>query len=303
MRDELATYECSISLWLKLRYAFAYDEIFVGLATGGRDVLRGFSTMEIIFLGSGTSQGVPMIACECAVCTSTDPRNHRTRASIHVVMDGLHVQVDAAPEFRLQCLREKITQMDFFILTHGHADHVVGMDDLRRFCEMAGGVALTVYSTEEGMGRVKLIYPYAINERPVAKGYAAFKLLPMPPVMDLPQGKIYSTLLPHGSIHTIGLVFVEKSSGKKFVYYNDCKSVPPEAVAFARDAEVVVLDGLRPEAHHSHMNIEEACAAAREIGCPMTYLTHMTHHVDYVTWNEKLPTGVNLAYDGLRLKL
>jgi phosphoribosyl 1,2-cyclic phosphate phosphodiesterase len=259
--------------------------------------------MEIIFLGSGTSQGVPMIACSCAVCTSTDPRNHRTRACIHVEMDGLHVQVDAAPEFRLQCLREKITQMDFFILTHGHADHVVGMDDLRRFCDLLGGQALTVYTTEEGMARVRTIFPYAIADRPVSHGYAAFRLLPMPAVLELPQGRIYSTPLPHGSISTLGLVFEEKSSGRKFAYFNDCKRVPPEAVALARGAEMVVLDGLRPETHVSHMNIAEACAAAAEIGCPATYLTHMTHHVDYEQCSPKLPAGVRLAYDGLRLKL
>ena len=259
--------------------------------------------MEIIFLGSGTSQGVPMIACDCAVCTSTDPRNHRTRASIHVEMDGLHVQVDAAPEFRLQCLREKITEMDFFILTHGHADHVVGMDDLRRFCDLRGGQALTVYTTEEGMARVRTIFPYTIADRPVAHGYAAFKLLPMPAVLELPQGRIYSTLLPHGSISTLGLVFEEKSSGKKLAYYNDCKRIPPEAVVLAKGADMVVLDGLRPEVHGSHMNIAEACAAAAEIGCPATYLTHMTHHVDYECWSQQLPLGVRLAFDGLRLKL
>lgn len=244
-----------------------------------------------------------MIACECAVCTSTDLRNHRTRASIHVVMDGLHVQVDAPPEFRLQCLREKITRMDFFILTHGHADHVVGMDDLRRFCDLLGGQALAVYSTEEGMGRVQAIFPYAVADRPLTQGYAAFKLRPMPAVLDLPQGKIYATLLPHGSISTLGLVFEERSSGKKFAYYNDCKRVPPEAVALARGADAVVLDGLRPEPHGSHMNIDEACAVAVEIGCRQTYLTHMTHHIDYAEYSEKLSGQVQLAYDGLRLRL
>src|SRR6187402_214394 len=136
--------------------------------------------MEIIFLGTGTSQGVPVIACDCAVCTSTDPRNKRTRACIHVVMDGLHVQVDAAPEFRLQCLREKIQGVDIFVLTHGHADHIAGMDDLRRFCDLLGGEALTVYSTDEGISRVLAVYPYAIMERSVVKGYPAFKLAEMP---------------------------------------------------------------------------------------------------------------------------
>src|SRR2546421_8209430 len=161
--------------------------------------------MEVIFLGTGTSQGVPMIACDCPVCTSTDPRNKRTRASIHVVMDGLHVQVDAAPEFRLQCIRDNIRALDLFILTHGHADHIAGMDDLRRFCDLLGGNALTVYSTDEGIGRVRAMYPWAIAERPVSKGYAAFKLLPMPAMIDLPQGTIQSTVLPHGGVITLGL--------------------------------------------------------------------------------------------------
>jgi len=260
--------------------------------------------MEVIFLGTGTSQGVPMIACDCAVCTSADPRNHRTRSCIHVVMDGLHVQVDAAPEFRLQCLRERITRLDFFILTHGHADHIVGMDDLRRFCDLRGGTALTVYTTEEGMARILSIFPYTIAERPVAKGYAAFKLTAMPQVLELPQGTIRSTLLPHGGINTLGLVFEEKSSGKKFVYYNDCKRVPREAVALAEGADAVVLDGLRPELHPTHLNIEEACAVAAEIKGKVTYLTHLTHSVDHEQWSAKLAAqGVQLAYDGLRLKL
>jgi phosphoribosyl 1,2-cyclic phosphate phosphodiesterase len=259
--------------------------------------------MEVIFLGTGTSQGVPMIACDCAVCTSKDPRNQRTRASIHVVMDGLHIQVDAAPEFRLQCLREKITWVDLFILTHGHADHVAGMDDLRRFCDLHGGTALTIYTTEEGMGRVLSIYPYAIMERPIVKGYAAFKLQAMPEVLDLPQGTITSTLLPHGGVNTLGLIFVERSSGRKLVYYTDCKRVPREAVALARGADVVVLDGLRPQPHPSHMTIDEAVAVAQEIGAPASYLTHLTHLSDHGETDRQLPSGISLAYDGLRLSV
>ncbi len=259
--------------------------------------------MEVIFLGTGTSQGVPMIACDCAVCTSKDPRNQRTRASIHVVMDGLHIQVDAAPEFRLQCLREKITWVDLFILTHGHADHVAGMDDLRRFCDLHGGTALTIYTTEEGMGRVLSIYPYAIMERPIVKGYAAFKLQAMPEVLDLPQGTITSTLLPHGGVNTLGLIFVERSSGRKLVYYTDCKRVPREAVALARGADVVVLDGLRPQPHPSHMTIDEAVAVAQEIGAPASYLTHLTHLSDHGETDRQLPSGISLAYDGLRLSI
>jgi phosphoribosyl 1,2-cyclic phosphate phosphodiesterase len=259
--------------------------------------------MEVIFLGTGTSQGVPMIACDCAVCRSNDARNRRTRASIHVVMDGLHVQVDAAPEFRLQCLRENIRALDVFILTHGHADHIAGMDDLRRFCDLLGGTALTVYSTEEGMGRVLAMYPYAMAERPLAKGYAAFKLVAMPEAIELPQGTIQSTLLPHGGLNTLGLVFTERSTRKKFAYYTDCKRVPHAAVELARGSDLVVLDGLRPLPHPSHMSIEEAIGVAREIGAAQTWLTHLTHLSDHAELASSLPGGIAPAHDGLRIKL
>lgn len=272
------------------------------LARFARTVFRSF-TMEVIFLGTGTSQGVPMIDCGCAVCTSADPRDARFRASIHVVMDGLHIQVDAAPEFRLQCLREKINWIDLFILTHGHADHISGMDDLRRYCDLLGGIALPVYSTDEGMGRVLAMFPYAIAERPISKGYAAFKLIDMPRRIELPQGVIESTLLPHGGVNTLGLTFTEKSSGKKFTYYTDCKRVPREAVEQARGSDIVVLDGLRPLPHPTHMNIEEAVATAAEIAAPQTYLTHLTHLTGHAEWEPKLPAGVKFAYDGLRLVL
>lgn len=259
--------------------------------------------MEVIFLGTGTSQGVPMIACDCAVCTSTDPRNRRTRASIHVEMDGLHVQVDAAPEFRLQCIRENIRRMDFFVLTHGHADHISGMDDLRRFCDLLGGNALTVYSTDEGMGRVLAMYPYAMAERPISKGYAAFKLETMPGLLEFPQGTIQSTLLPHGGVTTLGLVFTERSSGKRFAYYTDCKRVPREAIALSQHADALVLDGLRPLPHPTHLSISEAVAVAQEIGATTTWLTHLTHLTDHAELAASLPAGIQPAFDGLRLKL
>jgi phosphoribosyl 1,2-cyclic phosphate phosphodiesterase len=264
---------------------------------------RSVDGMEVVFLGTGTSQGVPMIACDCAVCTSPDPRNKRTRASIHVVMDGFHIQVDASPEFRLQCLAQDIRKLDFFILTHGHADHVVGMDDLRRFCDLIGGEALTVYTTDEGRRRVQFVFPYAVADRPVARGYAAFKLAQMPTRVDLPQGTIESTLLPHGSADTLGLIFTERSSGKKFVYYTDCKTVPEEALALARGADAVVLDGLRPQTHPSHMSIPEAVAVAQVIGAPRTWLTHLTHLSDHATTEAGMPPEVRLAFDGLRFEV
>jgi phosphoribosyl 1,2-cyclic phosphate phosphodiesterase len=259
--------------------------------------------MEVIVLGSGTSQGVPMIGCGCPVCTSPDPRNRRTRASVHVVMDGLHVQVDAAPEFRLQCLGAGVDRLDLFILTHGHSDHVAGMDDLRRFCDLGGGRALPVYSTDEGMARVLAIYPYAIVDRPLVRGYPAFHLAGMPGALELPQGTIRSTLLPHGDSQTLGLVFTEKSSRKKFAYYTDCKQLTDEAVELARGSDAVILDGLRPLPHPSHMSIEEAIEAGRGLCAGGIWLTHLTHLTDHAALEATMPRPFRLAYDGLRIPL
>jgi phosphoribosyl 1,2-cyclic phosphate phosphodiesterase len=259
--------------------------------------------MEVIFLGTGTSQGIPMIACSCAVCSSDDPRNCRSRTSVHVVMDGLRIQVDAAPELRLQCVRERISGVDLFILTHGHADHVLGMDDLRRYCDLRGGEGLPVSSTPDALERVRAIYPYAIGDRPEFRGYPAFKLRDMPPRLELEQGTIESVCLPHGRVQVLGLVFTERSSGRKFAYYTDCKLVGPQARDLAAGADLLALDGLRQEPHPTHMTIDEATATALEIGVPVTYLTHLTHTVDHAAVEATLPPQVRLAYDGLRISL
>lgn len=259
--------------------------------------------MEVTFLGTGTSQGVPMIACDCEVCRSTDPRDRRTRTSVHVVMDGLHIQVDAAQEFRLQCVANNIRQIDEFILTHGHADHLAGMDDLRRFCDMRGNVALPIWTTEEGMVRVREMFSYAIGAKPQFKGYPAFQPCLMPEVREFPQGTIRSCRLSHGAVEVLGLVFEERSTGAKFSYFTDCKEVGPAQRDIARGSDVVVLDGLRPESHPTHMSIPEAIETARAIGAPQTFLTHMAHFVLHHRDEPNLPSGVKFAYDGLTVSI
>jgi phosphoribosyl 1,2-cyclic phosphate phosphodiesterase len=258
--------------------------------------------MEVIFLGTGTSQGVPMIAQAPGSVNLANPRNWRMRSSIHVVMGATRIQVDAAQEFRLQCVREDIRDADVFILTHGHADHILGMDDLRRFCDELPDHVLPVYSTPEGLARIRQVYPYAVGERPAARGYPCFRLREMPARLELPGGVVHSVLLPHGDVQTLGLVFEEADTGKKFVYYCDCKEVGEPARSLARGAEVVVLDGLRPHAHPTHMTISEAVAVAQAINAPRTFLTHMTFQVDYDACETSLPPNIRLAYDGLRLK-
>ncbi|MGE9294991.1 MAG: MBL fold metallo-hydrolase [Puniceicoccales bacterium] len=244
-----------------------------------------------------------MIAHDSEGCDLANPKNWRTRSSIHVTMGGHHIQVDAAPEFRLQCLRHQIEWIDTFILTHPHADHVMGMDDLRRFCDLRDYEAMPVFSTGDGIARIGQIFPYAISDRAYRKGYPAFALHEMPAVLETPGGTIRRFLLPHGSIQTLGLVFEEKDTGAKFAYFCDCKEVPPEARAAAEGAQVVVLDGLRPEPHPTHMSIFEAIETAKEIAAPAAYLTHFTFHIDHDSWTAQLPENIHLAYDGLRLTL
>jgi phosphoribosyl 1,2-cyclic phosphate phosphodiesterase len=259
--------------------------------------------MELIFLGTGTSQGVPMIAQPEGMLDINNSKNWRTRSSVHVVMDGVHIQVDASPEFRLQCLREDITQMDYFLLTHSHADHILGMDDLRRFCDLSDTGNLTIYCEPADGQRVLDIFPYAVRDTPVAPGYPAFVLKDMPDVLDLECGTISKTVLPHGNFKVNGYVFTERSSGKKIAYYTDCVRVPGEAEQLAKGSDVVVLDATLHKPHPAHMSIAQACDAALRIGAPKTYFTHMSFYIDHDVAQSKLPEGIYFAWDGLRLTI
>ena len=259
--------------------------------------------MKAVFLGTGTSQGVPMIAQPKGICDLSNPKNWRTRCSVHIEMGGHHIQVDAGPEFRMQCVQNEILSVDTFILTHGHADHIMGMDDLRRFCDLNGGLAIPVYSTKEGLERVASIFPYAICNKPVSVGYPAFTLKQMPGRLELPGGIVESTLLPHGPFKVLGLVFTENNTGKRLAYYTDCKMLTETAYQLANSVDVLIIDGLRPNLHPTHMNINEAVAAAQKVNAPQTYLTHMTYGVDYEITEASLPENISLAYDGLVLNL
>ena len=260
--------------------------------------------MDITFLGTGTSQGVPPIAHDPDHgCDLKDKRNWRTRTSAHVRMGGLSLQIDAAPEFRLQCIENNISWVDLFFLTHGHADHIMGMDDLRRFNDLRDGKALPVYSTEEGLYRVASIYPYAMRPKPEFKGYPAFDPRSMPKLLETEAGTIAYTPLPHGRINVMGLVFNEAGTGKKLAYYTDCKRLTPEAIALAKGADLVVLDALRPMPHPTHMTLHEAIEAATLLEARQTYFTHMTYMIDHQGDSEKLPPNMAFAYDGLSVEL
>jgi phosphoribosyl 1,2-cyclic phosphate phosphodiesterase len=236
-------------------------------------------------------------------CDLTDPRNWRTRTSAHVLMGGEAFQIDAAPEFRLQCLHNRVERIDHFILTHGHADHIQGMDDLRRFIDLRGGEALPVYGDVESLERVKAIYPYAIRPKPEFKGYPAFDLTEMPELLSVGGGTVRATPLPHGRFSVLGLVFEEAASGKRLAYYTDCKRVPEAAMALAKGVDVLVLDALRQAPHPTHMCLEEAISAAEAIGAKRTYFTHMAFMIDHERDSRALPEGMAFAHDGLLVDL
>jgi len=248
----------------------------------------------VTFLGSGTSHGVPMIGCTCAVCQSTDPRDRRSRPSVHItVEDGPAILIDTSTDLRHQALAQRISRIDAILFTHSHADHIMGLDDVRRFNVMQGG-DIPAYADERTADDLRRTFSYIFNP-PSEKGGG------------VPQLAL-ATIAGRFNVGGVGIQPVPIFHGKRpilgyrlgnFAYLTDCSRLPDEAWPLLTDLDVLVLNALRHRPHPTHFTVAEALEVVDRVKPRQTYLTHICHDLPHAATNASLPAGVELAYDGL----
>ena len=253
--------------------------------------------LSITVLGSGTSVGVPTIGCHCAVCSSSDPRDNRLRPSVYVKYRGRGVLIDTTPDFRQQALRAKIERVDAILLTHSHADHVMGLDDVRRFNLLNGQKPIDVWADANTHESLERMFAYAFL--PAHEGPRVFRPLLNRRIIEGPfqVGSKRWTPIPlkHGHHAVLGFRV------GRLAYCTDVSRIPDDSWSLLRDLDVLVLDALQYKKHPTHFNIEEAIDAAQRIGAGQTIFTHITHALPHQQTNASLPRGIRLAFDGERV--
>ena len=258
-------------------------------------------SMHVTFLGTGTSQGVPMIGCKCPVCTSNDPRDKRLRCSILVRTEDMTLLFDTPPDLRMQMLREKIDHVDHVIFTHAHTDHIMGFDDLRRFCDISGK-NVPIHASGEVLDHLKRIFPYVFDPAIQVRGYLQVEPHTIEGPFTLRSLTIVPLIVPHGTVLTMGFLLMEKNT-HKLVYMPDCASVPEEVIEQMRGVEVLIIDGLRDKPHPTHLTVAQAIDVSRRVQARCTYLTHQADDKCHAKRSRELPEGVFLAYDGLKIEI
>ncbi|WP_038160838.1 MBL fold metallo-hydrolase [Verrucomicrobium sp. BvORR106] len=256
-------------------------------------------SFQITFLGTGTSVGIPMIGCDCATCTSSDPRDQRSRSSILVrTPEGTYV-VDTGPDFRTQCLREKLKELDAALYTHPHMDHLTGFDDLRRFCVPEDAV-MPIYGTPACLQVIRRMYEHAFNGENRYRGYLKPEEHPITGPFTLGETLITPLPVKHGKVETVGYLF-SRGGRKLCAYLSDMKEPLEGTVELMRGVDTLIVDALRHTPHPTHMNFEEALAFRTAVGPRQTWFTHIQCEILHAPEEQKLPEDVRIAYDGLKL--
>jgi phosphoribosyl 1,2-cyclic phosphate phosphodiesterase len=250
--------------------------------------------LRITFLGTGTSHGVPLIGCDCSTCHSSDPRDTRLRPSIVVeTEDGGSLLVDAGPDLRAQALTFGIRRVDALLFTHGHADHILGLDEIRRFNAIQQR-PMACYADAHTIADIRCMFGYVFDPAtPKGGGLPQLELFTIAGPFCIGRQEIIPVPIFHGQRQILGLRF------GGVAYLTDCSRIPDESMRLLEDLDVLVLDALRARPHPTHLSLDEAVDTARRIAPRRTWFTHMCHDLQHAPTCARLPEGMQLAYDGL----
>lgn len=252
--------------------------------------------MKLTFLGTGTSTGVPTLACRCRVCTSADPHDKRTRPSVMVEFDGRVVLIDTTPDFRAQAMREDIERIDAVLYTHDHVDHVMGLDDVRPFY-FRQQVPIPIYADSRTMDSIRRIYKYIFDQTYPYGGIAKLE----PHLIESPFELFGERVIPlpvlHGNLPVLGFRI------RDFAYITDFSEIPEPTPDLLKGLDVLVLDALRHKPHPTHSTVENSLAWVERLKPRRAFFTHIAHELAHEETNATLPQHVQLAFDGLKLEV
>jgi phosphoribosyl 1,2-cyclic phosphate phosphodiesterase len=252
--------------------------------------------VRVQFLGTGTSHGVPMIGCDCQVCRSTDPRDQRMRPSIYLAFDDdTRVLVDTTPDLRAQALRFDVRRVDAVLFTHAHADHIMGLDEVRRY-NVLTRQPMPVYADAPTLASLRRTFAYAFeSDAPKGGGVPDLRMWTIGGAFCVGRQEVLPVPVQHGSWEILGFRL------GRFAYLTDCNGIPARSLALLEDLDCLVLDALRHRPHPTHFTLEEAVTMARRIGARRTWFTHIAHDLGHEITCASLPDGMALAHDGLEV--
>lgn len=260
--------------------------------------------MKVTFLGTGTSQGIPIVGCKCPGCTSENPKDKRLRVSVFIESNvkindkPLRILIDTSPDFRQQMLVNNITDIDAILYTHYHIDHIMGLDDIRQINQLHKK-SVDIYGNKETLERIKQTFSYVFDPNTYRGG--GIPDVSLNEITPEPFSVAGLEIIPLEYYHGPGMIFGYRIG--RFAYMTDCSKIPEQEYEKLKELDVLVLDALRYRPHPTHFSIDEAVKAAQKIGARQTYFTHMTHDVVHDEVNARLPKGIELAYDGLSFEV